>query len=215
MKTPVIVLGGGGHSKVVIDAIRSISKFKILGITDPAIKKGTKVSNYLVIGNDTVLFSSKKRMNALLVLGFGNQRSDLKRKNVYEKLKTVGYSFATIIHREACIAKSSSIGEGAQVMAKSVIQPDSAIGENTIINTSAIIEHDCFIGKHCHIAPGAILGGNVRVGDSSFVGLGSRVLPGVKIGKNVTIGAGAVVLHDIEDGKTVAGVPCKELGKRK
>lgn len=204
----IIIIGGGGHAKVLIEAIRSTGCFEIENILDPKLKIGTQLSGVPVIGGDEFLDGQEVK-GFCLSLGLGSIRASDVRKNIFKKYKNRGFEFPAIVHGNAYVSKDSEIGSGSQVMAGVVIQPDAIIGENVIINTSAVIEHDCRIQAHSHIAPGAIIGGGVEVGECSHVGLGAKVLQGVKIGRNVTVGAGAVVIDYIEDGRTVKGVPAK------
>lgn len=205
-KKEIVIIGGGGHAKVLIDAILSSDAYRITGILDPALKKGAKVSGYDVLGGDGLLFALKGKY---LALGVGTVRASGRRKAIYTANKKKGFEFPPIVHAKAYVAVTAKLGKGSQVLAGAVVNPGAAIGEDTIINTKAIIEHDCAVGPHSHIASGAILGGDVKVGAGSHVGMGARILQGVKIGRGVTVGAGAVVLKDVPDGKTVAGIPAR------
>src|SRR3989338_2020444 len=189
---PIMILGGGGHAKVVIAAIESNKMYSIDGIIDPQLPFGSQILGHRVVGNDDTLIAMKRR-GQLLALGIGSIRADEKRKNIFRKFLELGYRFPTIIHRATTVHAKTILGEGVQIIAGVVIQPDVTIGENTIVNSKVLIEHDCYIGSHCHIAPGALLGGSVNVGDGSFIGLGAKVLPGIKIGAFVTVGAGAEI----------------------
>ncbi len=202
-KKDIIIIGGGGHAKVLIDAIVTIGIFNIKGILDPKIKVGTIVGGFPVIGSDELLFDDSFG-GTCLALGVGIMKgSDDTRRRIYARFSEMKYVFPAIRHGTAIVARDAVIGDGVQIMAGAIVQPCAKIGSNSIVNTSAVVEHDCNIAAHCHIAPGAILGGGVSVGEESMVGLGARVLPGVKIGRNVTVGAGTIVLSEVEDGKTV------------
>lgn len=208
----IVVIGGGGHAKVVIDAILSSGLFRILGVLDPQLKAGEKILGYPVLGGDEYLEELKDgNKSFMLAIGIGTIKASDKRKTIFEKYKNFGFQFPAIIHSNACISKSAWVSDGVQVLAGAIIQPEAQIGENSIINTGSIIEHNCLISPHCHIAIGAVLAGNVSVGKCSHIGMGAKVLQGVKIGNYVTVGAGAVVINDVGDGKTVVGVPAKEI----
>lgn len=208
----ILILGGGGHAKVLISVIESMKEFAIRGIIDSKLPVGSTVLNYRVLGDDDFLTAPAKPIPCL-ALGVGMTGSKSNRKTIFERFKNLGYSFPCLKHEGAIVSKAAAIGEGAQIMANAVIQPDARIGKNTIINTSAVIEHDCEIGAHSHVAPGAVLGGQVTVGEGTLVGLGARVLPGIHIGHSVVIGAGAVVVKDVQDGRVVAGMPAREFHK--
>jgi UDP-perosamine 4-acetyltransferase len=207
----IIIIGGGGHAKVVIDAISSSGLYRIEGICDPRLRAGSKVAGIPVLGGDEYLDAAKGG-SLYLALGLGTIRASRKRKGLYERY-CGRFKFPAIIHKNALVAKSAAYGNGVQIMAGTIVQPDAAIGENVIINTGSIIEHDCRIAPHSHISIGAILGGGVEVGERSHVGMGARILQGVKVGKHATVGAGAVVTKDVPDGATVCGVPARVVRK--
>jgi UDP-perosamine 4-acetyltransferase len=207
---PVIVVGAGGHAKVLLDALREKS-MKVIGLTDadPA-RKGSTVLGFDVLGTDEVL-GRFPPAEAMLVNGLGSIRDTAARRRLYEKLKAMGYRFATIVHPAAWVSSSSRLGEGVQIMAGAVVQSDCAIGDDSIINSAASVDHDCYVGLHVHIAPGVTLSGGVRVGDGCLIGAGSTVVQGVEIGKDSTVGAGSVVLKHVTAGHIVAGVPAARL----
>jgi len=204
----VIIIGGGGHAKVLIDCLQ-LSKAKIIGITDI----NSNVSNSYfrdveVIGTDEVIFQYMPK-DILLVNGLGFIGKLNHREAVYEQFKNKGYRFAIVIHPSAVISFDVVLSEGVQIMAGSVIQPDCVIGANSIINTKVAIDHDCTIAENVHIAPGAVLCGNVTIGHSVFIGAGTTIIPGVTIGSNSIIGAGALVNKYIPANTKAFGVPAK------
>jgi UDP-perosamine 4-acetyltransferase len=210
MSRPVIIIGGGGHAKVLVEALRA-SSVAMLGITDadPA-KHGTSVLGAAVLGGDDVL-ERHAPGTVLLVNGLGSVARPAARAALFDALKAKGYVFATVVHPSAVVASDAVLGEGAQVMAGAVIQPGCTIGENVVINTRAAVDHDCFIGPHVHVAPGVTLSGGVRIGGGSHIGTGAAVVQGVTIGKRCLVAAGAVVIADVAEGATVGGVPAKEV----
>lgn len=210
MSLPIIVLGAGGHAKVLIDSLLAVSAI-ITGIADPDEKRlGTNVLGIPVLGADDVVagFSPSE---VRLVNGLGSVGLPVNRQQLFEQFKELGYTFATIIHPSAVIAPDVVLGEGAQVMAGAVIQPGCIIGINTIINTRSSIDHDCTIGDHVHIAPGVILSGTVRTGSGVHIGTGATIIQGISIGDNCLVAAGTVVAKNIADGLMVRGVPAREF----
>lgn len=204
----IIIIGGGGHAKVLIEAILSRGDYKIEGILDNKLKAGEKITGFPVIGGDEILERFK---DFYLAIGIGSVKASDKRKVIYERRKRIGFEFPAIIHSNAYVSKTAILQDGVQVMAGAVINPEAKIGANTIVNTGAIVEHDCDIGPHCHISLNAALAGRVSTGECCHVGMGANVLQEIKIGSNVTVGAGAVVVKDVEDGKTVVGVPAEDI----
>jgi sugar O-acyltransferase (sialic acid O-acetyltransferase NeuD family) len=186
----LIVIGAGGHGRVVADA----ADHPVVFLDDNLNLEG-------VIGSIHQLEEIKEKGDAVVV-GIGNNKKRI------EVLQGVDQP-ATIIHKTAVISNSAIIGEGSVVFANVAVNPYTVIGNGCILNTASTIDHDCILGNGVHISPGAHLGGNVIIGDCSWVGIGASVKHGVTIGKNVMVGAGAAVVSDISDGVTVVGVPAK------
>ncbi|NTV49358.1 MAG: acetyltransferase [Geobacteraceae bacterium] len=210
MNLPVIILGAGGHAKVLVDALL-VSSAIIVGIVDHSpLLAGTKILGVSVLGGDAVV-NEYPPSEIQLVNGLGSVGLPVNRQHLFEKFKGMGYEFANVIHPSAVIASGVVLGEGAQVMAGAVIQPGSHIGINSIINTRASVDHDCTIGDHVHLSPGVTLSGGVAVGACSHIGTGATVIQGISISKGCLIGAGAVVIKDISDGAKVRGVPAREF----
>jgi len=213
-KKKIVLIGGGGHCKVVISILKKLDSFEIVGIADNY-KTGGLISGVKVIGTDDDLKDIYKSgiHNALITVG--STKDDTKRYRLFNMAKEIGYKFPVIISPEAIVDESIKIVEGTVIMPGSIINIDSSIGKNCIINTGVIIEHDCKIGNHCHIAPGVHISGEANIGELSFIGIGATMLQGIKIGKNVTIGAGAVVIDDIPDNVIAVGNPAKIIKSKK
>jgi sugar O-acyltransferase (sialic acid O-acetyltransferase NeuD family) len=210
MTAPVLIVGAGGHAKVLVDALLACG-IPIVGLidADPA-KTGSRVLGVEVIGGDTAV-GRFAPADIVLVNGVGTVASTAARRGVFERFKAQGYRFATVIHPSAVVAPSARLADGVQVMAGCVIQAESAIGQNAIVNTRASVDHDCVVGAHVHIAPGVTLSGGVRVGDNTHIGSGSTVLQGIAIGADCVVGAGSVVLANVPAGSRVGGVPAAPL----
>jgi sugar O-acyltransferase (sialic acid O-acetyltransferase NeuD family) len=205
----VIILGAGGHAKVLIDSLMA-SGVSVWGCTtlDRHLVNSNLLGVPVHIGDQVIEQFDKNHIE--LVNGVGS--SSLVNKNrqkIYNLWKSKGYKFHSVIHPNASIEQSVKLESGVQIMSGVTIQPDCFIGENTIINTRASIDHDCKIGKNVHIAPGVIMSGGVTVGDGSFIGVGAVVIQGVKIGSGCMVAAGAVAVKDIPDNCSVKGVPAK------
>lgn len=209
MNLPVLILGAGGHAKVLVDALLASSAV-IAGIVDPDPKlSGANILGVPVLGGDDVV-GQFPAAEIQLVNGLGSIGVPVKRQQLFERFKGMGYNFATVVHPSAVLALDVELGEGAQVMAGAVIQAGSRIGRNTIINTRASIDHDCIIGNHVHIAPGVTLSGGVTVGEGTHIGTGATVVQGINIGKGCLVAAGAVVVRDVAAHTRVYGVPARE-----
>lgn len=212
MSLPVIILGGGGHAKVLIDALLASSAV-IAGVVDPNPKlAGAKILGVRVLGGDDIV-NGFPPSEVQLANGLGSIGLPAKRQQIFERFKEMGYKFTTVIHPSAVIASDVVLGEGTQVMAGAVIQPGSRIGINSIINTRASVDHDCLIGDHTHIAPGVTLSGGVKVGTGSHIGTGATVIQGIVVGGQCLVAAGAVVVSNVAENTTVKGMPARVVLK--
>jgi len=210
----ILILGGGGHARVLISTLKALQR-DIIGILDSNYEMiGSRVSGIPIIGNDEKI-NEYNNEEVELVNGIGSVSSTEKRKKIYEKFKSAGYFFTSVIHPTAVVLDDVQLGEGVQIMAGAIIQTGCSIGDNSIINTGAIIDHDCTIEKHVHIAPGAVLSGSVCVRDMTHIGTAATVIQGIEIGEGVIVGAGAVVISDIPTGVQSLGNPAKIKIRRK
>ena len=197
-RRPVIILGAGGHAKVVANVLK-ISGRDVIGLVTPDEEEGTFKFGIKVLGNDNVLNSYSKK-DILLANGVGALPREVLRWELAKEFRDKGYTFINVIHPSAIIAEDVELGEGAQVMAGSIIQPGSYIGRDTIVNTASQIDHDCYISNNCHLSPGVILSGSVNIAKGCHIGTGSIVIQDISIGSNSLIAAGSVVYKNIADG---------------
>ena len=210
MTTGIIIIGAGGHGRVLLDALRTDGT-AVTGFTDSDARlAGTEIDGIPVMGDDDQVFEFDTDA-VLLVNGIGSIGNPERRRKVFERMGAAGYQFKRVAHPGAIVSRGASIGDGAQIMAGAVVQTGSVVGENAIINTGAIVDHDCIFGALAHVAPGATLSGNVRLGAGAHVGAGATVLQGLKLGDNSMIAVGAVVVKNVGDGDTVAGIPAREM----
>lgn len=210
MTKPVLILGAGGHAKVLVEALLQ-SGVMITGITDPDPSlAGTNILGVPVLGDDHLVHNCQTS-DIFLVNGLGSVGLPTRRKELFERFQKSGYRFANVIHPSTIIASDAILGEGTQIMAGSVIQPGCRIGFNSIVNTRVSVDHDCLIGNHVHIAPGVTLSGDVQIGDCVHIGTGASMIQGISIGNNSLIAAGAVVISNVIAMTKVRGVPAMEF----
>jgi UDP-perosamine 4-acetyltransferase len=206
---PIIVLGAGGHAKVVIDLLRKLGHVVVAAVEAKVTVGGRRVLGVPVEDESIVFANSNDAVE--LALGLGMPANDpvaglTVRRHLGERFRSKGFRFPPLIHPSAAIGEGCRFGDGAQVMAGAVVQAGTEIGLFAIVNTRASVDHDCVLDDGSHVAPGATLGGNVRVGEDSLVGISSAVRPGISIGKRALIGGGTMVTGDIPDGGRRVGV---------
>lgn len=207
----IVLIGGGGHCKSVIDTIKSSNEYNIIGILDIKEKVGTRISNIKIIGTDDDMEKIYKSgiKHAFITIGsIGNPNLRIK---LYKEAKDIGYKIPCIIDKTSIISPNLTIKNGTFIGKGVIINSGVKIGENTILNTGSIIEHDCEIGSYVHIAPGTTLSGNVIIGNRSHIGTNSTIIQNINIGEDSIIGAGSVVIKDIENNKKAYGNPCQEV----
>ncbi|QDU09748.1 acetyltransferase [Gimesia aquarii] len=205
----IILLGGGGHAKVLIDLITESGDFKIVGILDPELECGTQLKGIEVLGTDEVLPELRDQGVQNVAVAVGSIKCNLLRKTLFNRSRELNFQMPALIHPNSICSADISLSDGVQVMAGAIIQTDSILGEGTVVNTGAQVDHDCQIGSHVFLGPGVVLSGGVTIGNNTFVGAGAVLIQGVRVGDNAVIAAGAVVIQDVEDGALVKGVPAR------
>jgi UDP-perosamine 4-acetyltransferase len=203
----VIIVGGGGHAKVVADVLRAAG-WDPAGLLDPN-PSTDAVEGVPVLGGDEVsqsLFDQGYR-SALVAIG----RNDLRRR-LGTRLRGIGFEIVTAVHPSAVVSPSARIGQGVVVMPLAVINAGARIGAFAIVNTGAIVEHDCIIGEAAHVAPRSVMGGNVSIGEEVLFGVGAVARPLSIIGARAVVGAGSVVVGEILPDRTVTGCPARVRG---
>lgn len=200
---PVVLLGAGGHAKVLHAAARACAR-RIVGICDPQLARNGDASwqGTPVLGDDNAL-KALDVTGIELLLGVGPLVGTNSRTVLHRRLGQAGFRFAHLVHPTAWVADDVVLAEGVQVMAGAIVQPGCAIGKHCVVNTGATVDHDCVLGDDVHIAPGATVCGGVRIGDGAFIAAGAVIGPGVALGSGVVIGAGVVVLADVGAGSRV------------
>ena len=201
MSESIILIGGSGHARVIIDCIRASGR-EVFGILDDGLCPGTEVLGASVLGK-TADYEQYTDHPFLIAIG-----SNAVRRKIAEKLNV---RWATAVHPSAVVSPYASVGEGTVIMPRAVINAGAAVGNHCIINTGAIVEHDNVLGDFVHISPNAALGGTVHVGEDTHIGIGACVRNNINICSGCTVGAGAAVVKDITVPGTYAGVPAGRI----
>lgn len=206
----ILVVGAGGHSKVIVDILQQNGEYEIAGLID---RSGTRgFWGIPVVGSDEDLDRLREELHieyAFVALGKGQLR-----EKVTQKVVDAGLEIISVLSKTAIISSRARIGKGTVVMPGAIINADAVIGNGCIVNTNASIDHECEIGDYTHVAPGCALSGKTIVGRQCLLGTGCRVIDGVHIGDNTIVGAGTVVIGSLEGNCTVVGVPGKIIKKK-
>jgi UDP-perosamine 4-acetyltransferase len=203
----LVVIGAGGHAKVVIEAIRAAAMGEVAGLIDPA-PAAPRLLGVPVLGGDEMLERLRGEGIGGAVVALGDNAL---RERIGRRLRELEFVLPCVIHPAALISPSAGIADGTVIMAAAVVGAETVIAHLAIVNTGAVVDHDNWIGIAAHVGPACGLAGNVHVGDRAQLGVGSAVRPGIRIGTDAIVGAGAAVVTDVPDGGLVGGVPARAL----
>jgi UDP-perosamine 4-acetyltransferase len=208
----IVIVGAGGHGKVVLDIVRATGAYKVVGFVDADLTlAGKTVAGLPVLGPMNVLPRLRQQRVSHAIVAIGDNRTRLR---YAQMLRGHGFELANAIHPSAVVAESASLGRNIVIAAQAAVCVDCQIGDSAIINTGAIVDHECQIGAGVHVCPGAKVAGRVQVGEAAFVGLGANIIQCLSVGEDAIVGAGAVVLKDVPAGGTVVGVPARLTSRR-
>lgn len=208
----VIIIGSGGHAKVVIDILEKLNIYDIIGFIDDFKAQGTSIYGYEVLGDETYIQANHSFIyGGIVAIGDNWVRS-----KVVSHILSIHpqFNFIRAIHPSATVARGVTVGDGTVIMAGAVINSDTVIGEHCILNTKSSVDHDCAIRDFVTIAPNATTGGNVKIGDFSTVSLGANIIHSREIGIHTIIGAGSNVLSDIGSYAVAYGTPARVIRSR-
>lgn len=201
----VLVIGGGGHAKVVVATLAAAGYQVAAVLDDNPATWGSTVLGVPVLGG----VSELKTASGLAVLAIGSNEARRRIAKAYPEVR-----WLSVVHPQAHVHESVRLGKGTVVFAGAVIQPDAVVGEHVIVNTGATIDHDCLVEDFVHLAPGVHLAGGVALGEGAFMGIGSVAIPRTRVGSWSTVGAGGVVIRPIPERVTAVGVPAVPLPRK-
>ncbi|MBX3228123.1 MAG: acetyltransferase [Labilithrix sp.] len=206
MKRELVVVGGGEHARVVIEAAQLSGQWSVVGYTDvAAVVETSERLGVRWLGDDDAYVASGS--GAAVVLGIGLTIG----RPATSRLRALGCyrdaTLAAVIHPSAVVSPTATIAPGAVILARAVVNSGARIGAHAIVNTGAIVEHDVAVGVHVHLGPGVVIGGGAEIGDHAQVALGACVRDHVRVGREAVVAMGTVVVRDVADGERVAGVP--------
>ena len=206
-KRRLLLIGGGGHCRSVIDSIQE-QDYEKIGIIEKTMESNT-ITHFPVIGTDDMLpelYGEGWTDAFITVAGIGN--ADLRRK-LWRQVHEIGFHVPVIIDGTAVVSPSAALGTGCFVGKRAVVNAGVRLGMCSIINSGAIIEHDCYIGSFVHVSPGAILCGGVCIGEDVHIGAGAVIRECRVVGSHALIGLGSTVVKDIPENAVAFGNPCE------
>ena len=205
---PLVIVGAGGHGRVVLDAARE-GRLPVAGFIDTVAKPGDEVNGCTVLGGNVLLDDLGCLEAHTFIVAIGNQKA----RRELSLLLLERASLTTVIDPRSTLSSSASIGVGTAVIAGTIVNANAKIGRYCILNTGCTIDHDNILADGVQVCPGVHLAGNVRCGADAFIGTGAVAIPGISIGANAVVGAGSVVIRDVPDGVTVVGNPARTLSR--
>ncbi|MHB1307511.1 MAG: acetyltransferase [Limisphaerales bacterium] len=209
-RSSLVLVGGGGHCRSLVDVIETTGEFDIAGFVDFASKQTETILGYPWIGQDEDLPRLATQF-AFFIISAGQIGLPTLRERLFATVASVGGRLPVIRSPRAHTSRHARLGEGTVVFHGAIVNSGVEIGRNGIINTAAIVEHDATVGDHCHISTGARVNGACRVGNRSFIGSGAVLREGIQVAEGTVIGAGAVVVRDTEAFGVYTGVPARRI----
>jgi sugar O-acyltransferase (sialic acid O-acetyltransferase NeuD family) len=207
----LLIIGAGGHGKVVADCAELANCYCEIAFLDSGFPTVKQATAWPVIGNSQD-FSLFVGPDTCFFVAVGDNDA---RAKLIARLQAASGKLATLIHPSAVISRYVDVGEGTLVCANATINVASKIGRGCIINTAASVDHDCHLEDHVHLAPGTRLAGNITIGEGTFVGIGSSIIPDIVLGKYCILGAGSALLEDLPNYSVAVGMPAKVIKQRK
>jgi sugar O-acyltransferase (sialic acid O-acetyltransferase NeuD family) len=195
----ILVYGGGGHGKSLIDLLRILGIYKVVGVVDDGLPAGEMVLGLPVLGGGEILPELYERGVRLAVNAVGGIGDVSVRVKVFQKLAQAGFACPAVAHPSAVIEPSASLSAGVQVFPHAYVGSDARLGYGVIVNTGAIVSHDCVLCDYANVSPGAMLAGDVRAGNGALIGMGVTINLGVRVGAGARIGNGATVKADVPE----------------
>lgn len=211
MKRQALILGTGGHCRVLLSLLAARGEHEMLGIVDLGeLRAGEFIMGVPVIGKTTCLEAFRKHQDLDVFLAIGDNTL---RQTWWQTAGDLGFSLPSLVSPHAIIDPHARLGKANVVCARAFIGPEAVLGDNNLINTAAIVEHEVRIGSHCHLAPSSTVSGRSLIGDGCIVGAGATVIDFIEVAARISIGAGAtVVCSIIEPGGIYVGTPAKRKG---
>jgi len=209
MMTDIVVLGGGGHAKVLIGLLKKLD-WRVIGYTDE--RNRGLLLGAAHLGDDSVLPGVlEAHPSCSAMIGLGKIDASPRRMGLQSQLRTLGFDSPVIVSRQAVVNEDVALGAGTAVFDAVVVNSGTVAGLSCILNTNSTVEHDCRLGDNVHVAPGATVSGRVTIGDDCMIGAGATIVQAVTVCAGSLVGAGSVVVTDIERPGVYVGNPARRI----
>lgn len=208
----IVVWGGGGHGHVVVDLLRVLGGWDVVGILDNRNPPGTRIMDVPVLGDADQLPLLRKQGVAHVAVAIGEPAA---RADMLARARALGFEMPTLVHPSCVVSPAAVLGPAGVLCAGAVVGPQTVLGDGVVLNTRASVDHDVRLGDFAHVAPGATVCGFVAIGRETWIGAGAVVRDHLVLGDRVVVGAGAVVLNDVAAGLTVYGCPAQPRSKER
>ncbi len=195
----VIIYGGGGHGKSLIDLIRLLQVYRIVGVIDDGLQPGEQILDVPVLGGFIALGDLRAQGVHLAVNAVGGIGNIAVRIDVFQRLMAAGFTCPAVVHPASWVEASASLADGVQVFAHAYVGSGVRVGYGCIVNTAAVVSHDCILEEYANISPGALLAGDVKIGAAALIGMGATINLGVRVGAGARIGNSAAVKEDVPE----------------
>jgi len=199
---PIVAYGGGGHGRTVAEAAAE-QGWHVVGFVDDARQPGEPIGPWCIVDMGVI---DPEVGNVIVTIG-----DNAARKRVCEELLEQRWRIISVIHPNAWVSPSATIGRGVYVGPHATVNAHAVLEDGALINSHAVVEHDVHVGAFAHLAPNAVACGHVRIGELAMIGVGASIIPEITIGDRAIVGAGAAVVGDVAADKTVVGVPARPM----
>ena len=208
----LVVLGGGGHARVVIQAAQSRpTEWNVVGYVDPNTRDASRLGARYLGEDEARVAADPTFAKCRFVLGIGSTFQAGARREIVQRVKLPADRWATVIHARAIVSPTAVIGPGTVVLAGAMVNANASVGAHCIVNSGAILEYDSVLGAYVHAAPAVVVAARAKIGEGSYLGIGCRIRERLTLGDNVKVGMGAVVLRSVPSDRVVIGVPAKDM----
>lgn len=171
----VIIVGAGGHGRVVIDTALSNLNLEVIGFLDDGDIED--ILGVLKLGEISDI-EKFKEFKFHIAIGNNNLRKKLSKKIGIENL-------ITIIHPTAYICRDVEIGKGCFIGANTVVNSKNRLENSVIVNTGSIVEHDCILESYSHLSYGVLLGSGVTAKEEVYIEMGEVIKRGITVERDI------------------------------